>query len=57
MKQQVFIVECIVGTEFESVVVRNTNGQLLHAGNVESAKDFLGTSFDQLKTESEAKHE
>lgn len=57
MKQKVFIVECIVGTEFESVVVRNPNGQLLDAGNVESGKEYLCKALDSLKTESEAKHE
>lgn len=49
MKSNIFIIEAVVGTEFESFIVRNPNGAIMHAGTASSCVEFLQKSFDLLK--------
>lgn len=57
MKSNIFIIEAVVGTEFESFIVRNPNGAILYAGTASSCVEFLQKSFDVLKNPSKNENE
>lgn len=52
MKNQVYIIEAVIGTEFESFIVRHPSGTILHAGDANSCVEFLQKSFFELKNPS-----